>query len=122
MEAEVTVQMALEHTFISMLIVFCVLITISFIIYLLKFVPALLEPKKNSRILDNKIQNNDNSKPVNVQNVVADNQAGYANELQSEDLQIVAVISAAIATLMSEETGNVVDPGSFVIRSIKKRK
>lgn len=112
---EVTIPMALLHTCISMGIVFAMLIAISFIIFLLKFVPALLSPR-----------------PVKVERPVAPKtkatrqedtpiRAAALGNDGAGDQQLIAVLAAAVAACMTEETGVPVAPDGLVIRSVKRR-
>lgn len=107
----VTIPEALVHTGISMAIVFSVLILISFIIYLLKFVPVLLEGEKKKKAAEVPA-----AAPAKAEAKPAPVPAAPSN-----DAQIAAVIAAAIAAQMTEETGVPVAADGLVIRSIKKR-
>lgn len=103
---------ALLNTVIGMGTVFVVLILISIIIFLLKYVPRLFE-KKNTEQTETAAKPAAPAKkeaPAVSQKPAADN-----------DTQIVAVIMAAIASQMEEETGVPVAADGLVIRSIKKR-
>lgn len=106
-----TMSEALLNTGIGMGTVFLVLILISFIIYLLKFVPRLFEGKKKEE------------KPAAPAKTEPVKEAAVAQTAvaASDDAQLVAVIAAAIAASMTEETGVPVAPDGLVIRSIKKR-
>lgn len=97
---------ALANTLIGMGTVFVVLILISIIIFLLKFVPKLFERKQAVETA----QSVKKEAPVEVQKTAV-----------NDDTQIVAVIMAAIASHMEEETGVPVAADGLVIRSIKKR-
>lgn len=99
---------ALSNTLIGMGTVFIVLILISIVIFLLKFVPKLFEKKKTAET----VQPVKKEAPVKVQTPPVNN---------NDDTQIVAVIMAAIASQMEEETGVPVAADGLVIRSIKKR-
>lgn len=103
---------ALLNTVIGMGTVFVVLILISIIIFLLKYVPRLFEKKKIEQT-ETAVKPAAPAKkeaPAVSQKPAADN-----------DTQIVAVIMAAIASQMEEETGVPVAADGLVIRSIKKR-
>lgn len=102
---------ALMNTLIGMGTVFVVLILISVIIFLLKFIPKLFERKTVVQT-----QNAQNAKPV-VKEVPMQTQ----NTAAKEDTQIVAVLMAAIASQMEEEAGVPVATDGLIIRSIKKR-
>ena len=88
-----------QNTAISMSIVFCVLILISLIIYCFKFISKVGAPKKETA-------KTEEVKAPAVETV---------NENLTDDLELVAVISAAIAA--SEGTST----DSFVVRSIHRR-
>ena len=88
---------AVMNTLIGMGTVFVVLILISIIIFLLKYVPKMFEKKK--------------AEPEAVKQEVP----------VSDNTQIIAVITAAIAAQMEAETGVCVPADGLVIRSIKKR-
>ncbi len=139
---EVTIPTALEHTLIAMGIVFSVLILISFIIYLLKFVPEFFE-QREKRALQRAIKKQNPAAPSHVQTksdgaktgtsgsetvstAVKQPERGRApvvakNEKPGNDYSLIAVITAAIAMQMTEQTGVPVAPDGLVIRSIKKR-
>ena len=91
---------AVMNTLIGMGTVFVVLILISIIIFLLKYVPKMFEKKKAEPA----------AKAVAKQEVPV-----------SDNTQIIAVITAAIAAQMEAETGVCVPADGLVIRSIKKR-
>ena len=105
-----TFSEALTNTALGMGTVFLVLILISFIIYLFKFIPKLMEIGKKKP---------EASAPAQSQ---AKQETTPATAPQAtDDTQLVAVIAAAIAAQMSEETGVPVAAAGLVIRSIKKR-
>ena len=108
-EQVTTIPEGLANTALGMGTVFAVLILISFIIYLLKFVPALLERKGKEEVAEEKVQV---QKPVQQETVPVQN---------TDNSELIAVIAAAVAAQMSEETGIAVAPDGLVIRSIKKR-
>ena len=108
-EQVTTIPEGLANTALGMGTVFAVLILISFIIYLLKFVPALLERKGKEKVAEEKVQV---QKPVQQETVPVQN---------TDNSELIAVIAAAVAAQMSEETGIAVAPDGLVIRSIKKR-
>lgn len=113
--AEVTIPEALLHTVISMAIVFAVLILISFIIYLLKFVPGLLagDRKKKAEVRE--------TVPVKETVKPKAEQPAAVTAAPAGEQQIVAVLAAAVAAYMEAETGVPVEADGLVIRSIKKR-
>ena len=106
-----SIWQALINTALGMGTVFVVLILISFVIYLLKFVPMLLGSGKK------KAQDKAVADSAPVVEATEKAVASVAND----DAQVVAVIMAAIAAQMSEETGVPVAADGLVIRSIKKR-
>ena len=112
---EITIPVALMHTGVAMGTVFSVLILISFVIYLLRFVPRLFE-KKDKPVKEKKKDHADESA---VQKVAP--ATGAAPAKKTADTELVAVIAAAIAATMTEETGIPVSPEGLVIRSIRKR-
>ena len=97
---------AVMNTLIGMGTVFVVLILISIIIFLLKFVPKMFEKKKAEQ-----------------EAVKQEKPAAKAKQEVpvSDNTQIIAVITAAIAAQMEAETGVCVPADGLVIRSIKKR-
>lgn len=107
-----TMPEALINTALGMGTVFIVLILISFIIYLLKFIPDLLDrsSKKKEKV---------DSAPVSAPKP-APQAAPSPVAKQPDDSQLVAVITAAIAAAMEQE-GTPVPADGLVIRSIKKR-
>lgn len=105
-----TTPEALVNTGLGMGTVFVVLILISFVIYLMKFIPILLGMGKKKEA------------PKEVQQTqVASAEVVEQPVEVTDDAQLVAVIMAAIAASMSEETGVPVTTDGLIIRSIKKR-
>lgn len=111
-----TMPEALINTALGMGTVFIVLVLISFIIYLLKFIPSLLDgsSKKQETPVPKaapvprpvpKAPSTPDAKPV---------------QQETDDTQLVAVITAAIVAAMEQE-GTPVAADGLVIRSIKKR-
>lgn len=118
-EAATTMSEALINTAIGMGTVFVVLILISFIIYLLRFVPELLNRPKKETIPAQGAPVS--ARPVPPPKPVIDPVPKPANAAaKPDDTQLVAVITAAIAAAMAEE-GTPVPADGLVIRSIKKR-
>ncbi len=107
---------ALGNTVIGILIVFVALIFISFIISLFKFI-SLLENRKNAKKTAKEAEK---EIPVKaIENTVA--QIAEAEEL-SDDLALVAVITAAIQAY-EEAQGNVeAVANGLVVRSIRRAK
>lgn len=133
---DVTIPMALEHTGIAMGIVFLVLIVISGLIYLLKFVPELLsgdEKKALAQAQDelkkSAAKHTEQSERIRkyqekkaaAMGTPAKRSGSVPAAGAGNDAQLVAVIMAAIAAQMAEETGVFVAVDGLVIRSIKKR-
>lgn len=108
-EQTTTIGEALINTALGMGTTFAVLILISFLIYLLKYVPKLLELGKKKQTEEVLVSTPSASHTPNVTTSV------------TKDTQLVAVIAAAIAAQMTEETGVPVSAEGLVIRSIKKR-
>ncbi len=119
-EAVTTMPEALVNTLLGMGTVFVVLILISFIIYLLGFVPDLLNGSKKQKasvqLAENKKQSAPAPKPVSKP--VSAPAPAVSNP--ADDTQVVAVITAAIMAAMEQE-GTPVPADGLVIRSIKKR-
>lgn len=98
------------NTVLGMGTVFCVLIFISFIISLLKFIPAL--EKKFSK----KAKSVEAPIPVPVAVPIAAADIVPVNEASVNDGELAAVIAAAIAAAEGTSTDG------FIVRSIKRRK
>lgn len=96
----VTLQRAGLNTLMGIGTVFVMLVFLSFIIYLFKFVPGLVDRKKKEE-----------AKPAAPAPVAA---APVAAVEETDDTELIAVIAAAIAA--SEGTS----PDGFVVRSIRK--
>lgn len=92
------------NTLIGMGTVFVVLIFISFIIYLLKFVNVIGNKEKNG--------NKEDTAAVGVDNAIA--QIVSNEEQEADDLELVAVITAAIAAMEGTSADG------LVVRSIRK--
>lgn len=110
---EITIPVALMHTGVAMGTVFAVLILISFVIYLLRFVPKLFEKKEKAPVQVAPTAKRDNASSAAKPTAAAPK--------KTTDAELVAVIAAAIAAAESERTGVLVSPDGLVIRSIKKR-
>lgn len=105
-----TIPQALVNTGLGMGTVFLILILISFIIYLFKFIPLLFASDKNKAA-----QKTESGAPKAVEPAV---------EKPAEvpdGTQLAAVIAAAVAAQMEEETELPATADGLVIRSIKKR-
>lgn len=96
---------AVLNTFMAMAIVFTVLITISFIIYLLRYVPGLLGQGKKKE------------EPAGIQQAAP--AAPAVSEDLTDDTELVAVITAAIAAY--EENTSAASGDGLVVRSIRRR-
>jgi len=90
------------NTLLGMGTVFVVLIFLAFIISLMKYIPMFMD----------KLQKKGKEKPVETKS----EEVAVESEDVTDDLELVAVITAAIAA--SEETST----DGFVVRSIKKRR
>ena len=110
-EVVTTMPQALVNTGLGMGTVFIVLILISLIIYLLKFVPDLL---------DRKSKQPESPAPAPAASAPAQSAPAPVVENKTDDTQLVAVITAAIAASMEQE-GTPIPADALVIRSIKKR-
>lgn len=98
------------NTIMSMTIVFVVLIFIAVIIYLLKFIPVILD-----KITGKKEKSAEADTKVKAVGTAA--KASARTEISDEE-EIAAVITAAI---MAYEAETGAAPGTFVVRSIKRR-
>ena len=107
-----TIPQALVNTVIAMGTVFLVLILISFIISLLKFIPILMDKLTKK---EEPVQPVPQAHPVSAPKPVVQTPAAPA-----DDTQLIAVITAAVAAAM-EQDGVAVPADGLVIRSIKKR-
>ena len=107
-----TIPQALVNTVIAMGTVFLVLILISFIISLLKFIPILMDKLTKK---EEPVQPVPQAQPVSAPKPVVQTPAAPA-----DDTQLIAVITAAVAAAM-EQDGVAVPADGLVIRSIKKR-
>lgn len=103
-------EKALLNTAMGMGVVFCVLIFISVVIWLLGFIPKLIDVLSKKKTTDT-VQSSQASTPV---------QEAVSNT--TDDTELVAVIAAALAATLSATTGQYVSPDGLVIRSIKKRR
>lgn len=110
-----------QNTAIGMVTVFCVLIFISFIISLLKFVPMIFDPsKKDKKAAAEALKE---AKPEVKKEEVKASPAPAASE--SEDLvndeELVAVITAALyAAFEDTKIPNAVSKDTLIVRSIRK--
>ena len=107
-----TIPEALVNTVIAMGTVFLVLILISFIISLLKFIPILMDKLTKK---EEPVQPAAQTQPAPAPKPVVQTPAAPA-----DDTQLIAVITAAVAAAM-EQDGVAVPADGLVIRSIKKR-
>lgn len=105
-----TIPQALVNTGLGMGTVFVVLILISFIIYLFKFIPLLFASNKDKV-----------SQTAAAGTPKAAEPAREKPAAATDDTQLIAVIAAAVAAQMEEETGVSAPADGLVIRSIKKR-
>lgn len=107
------IENAALNTVLGMGTTFCLLIFISIVIWIMGIIVQGMENKKKAK----------EAPGTSVDNVVS--QIERKEEQQkisdaSDDGALVAVISAAIASILSEETGRAVTPDTFIVRSIKR--
>ena len=99
------------NTVLGMGTVFTVLIFISFLISLFKFIPALLGAKKREE-----------PSVAPVQSAAAQTSAPAVSEAAKEDdTELIAVIAAAIAAAREEAGMDEAAAGGFYVRSIRRR-
>ena len=110
-----TIPEGLVNTALGMGTVFIVLILISFIIYLFKFIPMLLGGNKDKKAEEKKAASAAGAARV------PDSKPSAAKVQPADDSQLIAVIAAAVAAQMEEKTGIPVAADGLFIRSIKKR-
>lgn len=94
-------QTAVSNTIMGVSIVFFVLVSLSFLIYLFRFIPMLEEKLTKKKTVEPVKQKVPVEAPVEEKELV-------------DDLELVAVITAAIAASEGK------DPGQYIVRSIKK--
>lgn len=112
-EEYTTIPQALVNTVIAMGTVFLVLILISFIISLFKFIPIIMDKMTKK---EEPVQPVTQAKPAPAPKP----EAVKAPTAPADDTQLIAVITAAVAAAM-EQDGVSVPVDGLVIRSIKKR-
>ncbi len=107
-DEEASLATAALNTVMSMSIVFIVLIFIAVIIYLMRFIPAILDKVtgKNKKTEEDVVTEADPSVAAPIMEDI------------SNDEEIAAVITAAI---MAYEAETGAAPGTFVVRSIRRR-
>ena len=115
-------ETVLLNTLLGMGVVFLVLIFISLVIHLLGFIP---------KIVDRATRKKSDESQASVEDQVAATNAPVAKApvakvpvavSKTNDMELVAVIAAAIAAAMSDELGQPVSADGLVIRSIKRRR
>ena len=111
-----TITQALVNTVIAMGTVFLVLILISFIISLFKFIPILMDKLTKKEPVQPVAPAPAPAAAPAPKPVVAEQQTAAP----ADDTQLIAVITAAVAAAM-EQDGIAVPADGLVIRSIKKR-
>ncbi len=94
-------QTAVSNTIMGVSIVFFVLVSLSFLIYLFRFIPILEEKLTKKKTAEPVKQEVPVETPVEEKELV-------------DDLELVAVITAAIAASEGK------DPGQYIVRSIRK--
>ena len=110
-----TIPQALVNTVIAMGTVFLVLILISFIISLFKFIPILMDKLTKKEPVQPVAPAPAPAAAPAPKPVVAEQQTAAP----ADDTQLIAVITAAVAAAM-EQDGIAVPADGLVIRSIKK--
>ena len=95
-------QTAVSNTIMGVSIVFFVLVSLSFLIYLFRFIPILEEKLTKKKTVEPVKQEVPVEAPVEEEKELVD------------DLELVAVITAAIAASEGK------DPGQYIVRSIRK--
>lgn len=93
---------AVSNTIMGVSIVFFVLISLSFLIYLFRFIS----------VIENKLTKKKEAKPVKEEKVQETVEAEETKLV--DDLELIAVITAAIAASEGK------DPGQYIVRSIRK--
>ena len=118
------IQNAALNTILGMGTTFAVLILISFVIYLMSYIPSLLESAKRRQ----SEQVAPSQPPIDVSQVPRTEKAAVAAPVRASspaagvgDEQLVAILAAAIAAYESERTKAPVSPDTFVVRSIRRR-
>ena len=100
------------NTLLGMGTTFTILILISIVIYLLSFVPKLLEGGKKEK------SQSAEAVDKTIDQIIAKEEVAQAETGSNNEL--IAVISAAIAAYESSATGKPVTPDTFIVRSLKK--
>ncbi len=100
------------NTLLGMGTTFSILILISVVIYLLSFVPKMLDKSA-------KKEKTSDSVDKAIDQIVAREEKDTSADAAS-DTQLIAVIAAAIAAYETSATGRVVTPDTFIVRSLKK--
>ena len=101
------------NTLLGMGTTFTILILISIVIYLLSFVPKLLEGGKKE-----KTKSSTEAVDKTIDQIIAKEEVSRQSAGSNDEL--IAVISAAIAAYESSATGRTVTPDTFIVRSLKK--
>lgn len=107
-DEEASLAKAALNTVMSMAIVFAVLIFIAVIIYLMRFIPAILDKVTGKKGKEADVKDAPSVQPAQAPVMMA----------VSDDEEIAAVITAAI---MAYEAETGAAPGTFVVRSIRRR-
>ncbi len=118
---------AAQNTVIGIVTVFCMLLLMALIIYLFRFLPkfiGLFQRKDKSKQEQKKEtadeeMNASTPPPVREQAAAPPGSGQTAASPLTDDAELVAVITAAIAAVRGQEEQ--VPAGSFVVRTIKKR-
>ena len=100
------------NTLLGMGTTFSILILISIVIYLLSFVPKILDGSKKEK------SKSTEAVDKTIDQIIAKEEVAKAGARSNDEL--IAVISAAIAAYESSATGRTVTPDTFIVRSLKK--
>jgi sodium pump decarboxylase gamma subunit len=112
-------QTALLNIVLGMGIVFIVLLFMSFLIFIIKFIPRLFHGGDYNKTPDEKKTFTEASDAISAkEDLTNDSWSVHGEENLMADTELVAVITAAIMTYMGDE----VPEDGLVVRSIKRSK
>ncbi|MDR1699965.1 MAG: OadG family protein [Lachnoclostridium sp.] len=107
---------ALLNTVMGLTIVFAALIFISFCIYVLKYIPALLD------FVASKFNKETTPEETEVRNISQESKTSVPERANKEDdKELIAVITAAVIQTISESTNQEVTADGLIIRKIKRK-
>ncbi len=108
------------NTLLGMGTTFSVLILISVIIYLMSFIPKIIEGSGGQKAAPAEPAQPEKEKAVGN---IPEKGPESASEADAavDDGELIAVIAAAIAAYESENTGVYVSPDTLIVRSVKRR-